>query len=89
MVQREVTIRNRAGLHTRPAAAIVKLAAKHKAEFWLEKDGMEINGKSIIGVMTLAAEQGSTLILRFDGKDEETALEAMTQLFESGFGEPS
>jgi phosphocarrier protein HPr len=89
MVQREVTIRNRAGLHTRPAAAIVKMAAKYKADFWIEKDDMEINGKSIIGVMTFAAEQGSLLMLRFDGADEAAALEAMIALFESGFGEPS
>jgi phosphocarrier protein HPr len=89
MVQREVTIRNRAGLHTRPAAAIVKMAAKYKADFWIEKDEMVINGKSIIGVMTFAAEQGSSLMLRFDGADEAAALEAMIRLFESGFGEPS
>ncbi len=88
MIEREVTIRNRAGLHTRPAASIVKTAAKFKSEFWIEKDGMEINGKSIIGVMTLAAEQGSTLLLRFDGPDENEAFTAMEQLFESGFGEP-
>jgi phosphocarrier protein HPr len=89
MIERTATIRNRAGLHTRPAAAIVKLAAKYKSEFWIEKDGMPINGKSIIGVMTLAAEQGSTLILRFEGPDETDAVEAMIQLFESGFGEPT
>ncbi len=89
MITRDVTIRNRAGLHTRPAAAIVKLAAKYKAEFWIEKDGVEINGKSIIGVMTLAAEQGSTLSLRFEGPDEGAFAEAMAQLFESAFGEPT
>jgi phosphocarrier protein len=88
MIEREVTIRNRAGLHTRPAAAIVKLAAKFKSEFFIEKDNFQINGKSIIGVMTLAAEQGSTLLLRFDGPDEEEAYAAMAELFESGFGEP-
>ena len=88
MIQQEVTIRNRAGVHTRPAAAIVKLAAKFKAEFMIEKDGMEINGKSIIGVMTLAAEQGSTLILRFEGEDELEASKAIVGLFERGFDEP-
>ncbi len=88
MIEREVTIRNRAGLHTRPAAAIVKLAAKFKSEFFIEKDHLQINGKSIIGVMTLAAEQGSKLIVRFDGPDEEEAYRAMEELFESGFGEP-
>jgi phosphocarrier protein HPr len=88
MIEHEVTIRNRAGLHTRPAAAIVKLAAKFKSDFFIEKDGFQINGKSIIGVMTLAAEQGSTLLVRFDGPDETEAYQAMAALFESGFGEP-
>jgi len=88
MIQREVTIKNRAGVHTRPAAAIVKLAAKYQSEFIIEKDGIEINGKSIIGVMTLAAEQGSTLLLKFDGPDEAAAAEAMTALFARGFDEP-
>lgn len=88
MIEREVTIRNRAGLHTRPAAAIVKLAAKYKSEFFIEKDSLQINGKSIIGVMTLAAEQGSKLLVRFDGPNEEEAYRAMAELFESGFGEP-
>ena len=88
MIEQEITIRNRAGLHTRPAAAIVKLAAKFKSEFFIEKDNFQINGKSIIGVMTLAAEQGSKLLVRFDGPDEKEACQAMSELFESGFGEP-
>ncbi|HTP78892.1 MAG TPA: HPr family phosphocarrier protein [Bacteroidota bacterium] len=88
MIEREVTIRNRAGVHTRPAAAIVKLAAKFQSEFIIEKDGIEINGKSIIGVMTLAAEQGSKLLLRFDGQDESAAAQEMTALFDRGFDEP-
>ena len=87
MITREVTIRNRTGLHTRPAATLVKLAAKFVAEFYIDKDGFEINGKSIIGVMTLAAEQGTPLRLRFDGPDEETAADEIVQLFEDGFGE--
>jgi phosphocarrier protein HPr len=89
MIEREVTIRNRAGLHTRPAASLVKLAAKYKAEFFVDKEGFEINGKSIIGVMTLAAEQGSKLLLRFTGDDEEAMSDAIVELFEQGFGEPS
>ncbi|MBI3111276.1 MAG: HPr family phosphocarrier protein [Ignavibacteriales bacterium] len=89
MIEREVTIRNRAGLHTRPAASLVKLAAKYKAEFFIDKEGFEINGKSIIGVMTLAAEQGSKLLLRFSGEDEEAMSNAIVELFEHGFGEPS
>jgi phosphocarrier protein len=87
MVEREVTIRNRAGLHTRPAATLVKTAARFRAEFFIRKDMFEINGKSIIGVMTLAAEQGSTLLLRFDGPDEQDALAAVVDLFDRGFDE--
>jgi phosphocarrier protein HPr len=87
MVEREVTIRNRTGLHTRPAATLVKTAARFQADFFIQKDAFEINGKSIIGVMTLAAEQGSTLRLRFDGPDEEQAAAAVVDLFERGFDE--
>jgi len=87
MIEREVTIMNRAGLHTRPAATLVKLAAKFKSDFFIEKEGFEINGKSIIGLMPLAAEQGSILQLRCSGEDEQQAMEAIVQLFESGFNE--
>ncbi|HTX18510.1 MAG TPA: HPr family phosphocarrier protein [Bacteroidota bacterium] len=87
MIEKEIVIRNRAGLHTRPAATLVKLAAKYKSEFTIVKDGLEINAKSIIGVMTLAAEQGAKLLLRFDGEDEQAASEAIVGLFERGFDE--
>lgn len=87
MIERDVTVVNRAGLHTRPASMIVRKAAQYDAEFYIRKDEYEINGKSIIGVMTLAAEQGSTLTLIFDGADEAEAADALTDLFESGFGE--
>lgn len=87
VTQKTVTIVNRAGLHTRPAAAIVKLASQFKSEFYIIKDGFRINGKSIIGVMTLAAAQGSELTLEFDGPDEEKAAETMADYFEKGFEE--
>ncbi|MCK5571118.1 MAG: HPr family phosphocarrier protein [Bacteroidetes bacterium] len=87
MIEKDITITNSAGLHTRPAATLVKTAARFKAEFYIQKDDYEINGKSIIGVMTLAAEQGSTLKLRFDGPDENEAAAAITELFERGFDE--
>lgn len=87
MIEREIVVRNRSGLHTRPAATLVKTAARFKADFFIYKDGMEINGKSIIGVMTLAAEQGSVLQLRFDGPDEEEAAAAVVDLFERAFDE--
>ena len=87
MIEVEVTIKNRAGMHTRPAATLVKTAAKYKSDFYIYKDGMEINGKSIIGVMTLAAEQGAVLTLRFDGPDEKEAAKEVVELFNRGFDE--
>ncbi len=87
MIEREVMIRNKAGMHTRPASILVKLACKFKSDFYVIKDGFQINGKSIIGVMSLAAEYGSTVILRFDGVDEEKAAEEITAYFERGFDE--
>ena len=87
MIEKEITIKNKAGLHTRPAATLVKLAAKFQSEFIIIKDGMEINGKSIIGVMTLAAEQGSTVIVRFEGEDEKEAAKEIIGLFDQGFDE--
>ena len=88
MIEKTVKIRNKAGLHTRPAATIVKLASKYKCEFFIAKDGLNINGKSIIGVMTLAAEMGSELILTFDGEDEQQACDEISNFFERGFDEP-
>jgi phosphocarrier protein HPr len=88
MIEKEVTVRNRAGVHTRPASMIVRTASKFASDFYIRKDGYEINGKSIIGVMTLAAEQGATLTLMFEGPDEQEAADAMSQIFEEGFGEP-
>lgn len=74
-------------MHTRPASAIVKIAAKYRSDFYIAKNGFEVNGKSIIGVMTLAAEQGSTLTLKFEGEDEEKLAEDMLDFFERGFDE--
>jgi phosphocarrier protein HPr len=87
MIRKEVTIINSLGLHARPAAAIVKLAAGAKAKFWLEKDGQKINGKSIMGVMLLAAEKGSTIILHADGEDEEKLIRDLVELIQNKFYE--
>jgi len=87
MIEKEVLIVNRAGMHTRPASQVVKLASKFKSEISLERDGFVINAKSIIGVMTLAAEQGAKLKLIIKGDDENQAMEELCKLFESGFGE--
>ena len=87
MTERTVTIANRNGLHARPAAEIVKVAAKFKSDILLVRDDLEVNGKSIMGVMMLAAEFGSSLLLRADGPDETEAVGAIAQLIESKFGE--
>jgi len=87
MIEKKVKIINNAGLHTRPAATIVKLAAKFKSDFYIYKDGFKINGKSIIGVMTLAAEKGSELLLIFNGEDEEEASKTIVDYFKRGFDE--
>lgn len=87
MIEKEVSILNRAGLHTRPAATLVKLASKYKSDFYIIQDNLVINGKSIIGVMTLAAEQGSKVILRFDGEDEMEAAREIVDYFNRGFDE--
>lgn len=87
MIRKKVSIVNEAGLHARPAAALVKTASKFEADFFIHMYGYRVNGKSILGVMTLAAEKGAELELEVDGPDEEDALEAITDLIKSGFGE--
>ena len=87
MIEKKVKIINKAGLHTRPAATVVKMAAKYKCEFFISRDGMNINGKSIIGVMTLAAEEGAELVLSFNGEDEDLASKEIVDYFERGFDE--
>ena len=87
MIEREATIVNQEGLHARPAARIVRLANGFVAEIQLAKDGLEVNGKSIMGVMMLAAECGSSIVIRADGPDAEQAVQALAELVASGFGE--
>ena len=78
---------NRQGLHARPAAQLVETAGKFKSEVWLERDGLRINAKSIMGVMMLAAEQGCELTIITEGEDEDSALDAIKAVIDSGFGE--
>jgi phosphocarrier protein HPr len=87
MIEEKVKIVNKAGLHTRPAATIVKLASKYKSDFFISKDGINVNGKSIIGVMTLVAEMGSELVLTFQGEDEKEAAQEIIDYFSRGFDE--
>jgi len=88
VIERQATIVNQDGLHARPAAQIVRLAASFKSDIELSKDGMDVNGKSIMGVMMLAAECGSDIRIRATGEDAEQAVDALAALVESGFGEP-
>jgi phosphocarrier protein HPr len=87
MPERTVQIVNRNGLHARPAAEIVKLAAKFQSEITVVKDDLDVNGKSIMGVMMLAAEHGSSITFRAEGPDADQALEALTTLVSNKFGE--
>ena len=87
MIKKSVHIVNKLGLHARPSAMLVSTAAKFQAEVYFTKDGLRVNGKSIMGVMMLAAEQGSSLLIRADGSDEVAAAEALAELVASGFGE--
>jgi phosphocarrier protein len=86
-VSTHVSVTNRYGLHARPAAEFVKLASRFRSEVWVEKDGLEVNGKSIMGVLMLAAESGSKLRLRVVGDDAESALEALAHLIERELSE--
>ena len=86
-VERTVEIVNRAGMHARPASELVKLAGTFSSEVRLEKDGLEVNAKSIMGVLMLAAEMGSQLRISADGEDAVDAVEALAALVGRGFGE--
>lgn len=85
MLIKKVTVLNKEGLHARPSATLVKLASKYESDFFIQMQGFRINGKSILGVMTLAAEYGAELELIVDGKDEKEAMETLTSLFENKF----
>ena len=87
MPERTVQIVNKAGLHARPAAEIVKVAAKYASDITVIREELEVNGKSIMGVMMLAAECGATLQLKAEGPDAKEALDALARLIESKFGE--
>jgi phosphocarrier protein HPr len=87
MVEQQVTIQNRLGLHARACSVFVKEAAKYAAHVTLAREGLEVNAKSILGVMMLAAERGAELILRAEGADEVQALAALVQVVNDKFGE--
>jgi phosphocarrier protein HPr len=84
-LSRQVTVTNAQGLHARPADILVRRAKQFEAEINVEKEGNRVNGKSILDVLMLAAEEGSTLVIYAQGSDAEAALAALTDLFEQGF----
>lgn len=87
MQQREVTIRNKLGLHARASAKLTNLAGQFKSEVWITRNSRRVNAKSIMGVMMLAANRGVTLAIETAGKDEIEAMEALVKLIDSRFGE--
>lgn len=87
MTERTIPIVNKLGLHARPAAEFVKIAARFACDVRVKKDSMEVNGKSIMGMMMLAAEQGSQLTIQVNGQDGDAALDALEALIRAGFGE--
>lgn len=87
MVEREVVIKNRAGMHARPAALLVQTANKFSSNIYFEKDSEQVNGKSIMGIITLGATYNTELKIIANGKDEIEAVEALAGLFENKFEE--
>jgi phosphocarrier protein len=86
-ISREVTILNRLGLHARPSAMFVKVCNRHKCDIWVERDGEQVNGKSIMGLMMLAAGQGSKLRITCEGADSAAALQEIEELIQRRFDE--
>jgi len=87
MIERPITIKNKLGLHARAAVKFVNTANRFGADVRIEKDGGSIDGKSILGILTLAATQGSAIVLKIDGPDEEAAWKALAELIDQRFGE--
>jgi len=87
VVSAEVIISNRLGMHARAAAVFVREASRFHSEVWLEKGGKKVNGKSIMGILTLAAAKGETLVVAAEGTDEDGAVRALVEIVSSGFGE--
>jgi phosphocarrier protein HPr len=86
-IEKDLPIPNRLGLHARPAAMFVRIASRYRSEIWVSKEGEEVNGKSIMGLMMLAAGQGSKLRIRCEGPDADKAMEEIEALIKAGFNE--
>jgi phosphocarrier protein HPr len=86
VTQTDLLIRNQLGLHARACALFVKTAARYQSEVWVARDDLEVNGKSILGVMMLAAEEGASIRVRAEGPDERDAVAALQELVDGKFG---
>jgi len=86
-VEREIEISNEVGVHVRPASMLVEIASKFESEIWIEKDGREANGKSIMSLLLLSAEKGSKIKIKAEGPDAEEAVKALVSIVEKKFGE--
>ena len=86
-IEKEITIINRLGLHARPAAMFVRIASRYRSEVWVKKEDEQINGKSIMGLMMLAAGQGSKLLIHCEGPDAEKVMEELEALIQQKFNE--
>ena len=87
MIQRDVTITNNIGLHARPATFFIQKANSFKSSIWIEKDDRKVNAKSLLGVLSMGIAKGMTIKLVADGQDENTAIEALVELVNTGFAE--
>ncbi len=87
MIEKEIRVVNRLGLHARPAAQLVKTTSRFRSDVFITRDDLTVNAKSIMGVMMLAAELGAVLKFRVDGEDEQEAMEAIESVFQGKFGE--
>ncbi|MCD6427507.1 MAG: HPr family phosphocarrier protein [Caldisericaceae bacterium] len=87
MLKKDFIIQNKVGLHARPASLFVQTANKFKSNITVEKDGNKVNAKSILGILSLGAEKGAHITIEIEGEDEEAAMQALTQLIGSNFGE--
>jgi phosphocarrier protein len=87
MIEKHVTVKNRAGIHARPAALIVQTAGKYESQVYISRDSQQINAKSIMGIITLGAAYDTKLVISADGPDEQEAVDALVRLFENRFEE--
>ena len=87
MIEGEFVIPNKLGLHARASALLVKTSSRFASEIRIEREGVEVNGKSIMGIMMLAASKGSSIRLKIEGEDEDEAMSVLGELIANGFGE--